>query len=657
MSGSIHNIAFNYSATSASGRTATVAIGDPIAGRWIVPIVFMQSQSATRTVQTCTVNGFDAFLSASQVNYGSGTDRVSVFIGKPVYVPDGTTVDIGFTASNTYQRSYIGAVATLGLTAQSTRRLVGYSGTDTAPAGVTIDTFENGLTFASIFSIGTPAFSWSGVDALPAYNGANGATASSYTRASLRGYAGRSPAETAHPIVASMDIASIFAMAAVSYSFDDNSATPTTLTVVDLLNNRVVQRVAGTNASHPIKVKATYTGTSANTPTLMQARVMKGATVVMDWTTVGDLVVGGGIITATVTGVPKGSGYVFEFRTYAGSTLLATAAGANVFHVGDLIGVWGSSTSALLASFEVSSVPVPANVFAMSIDTNGVDSWAAPVGAGYRGIGAKLIANDPTTPIGILDLAFGGSKVDEWVGSSPQRSRFTNYIKAGEGKIWAMVNAYLAYATVTSIETQASKMQGIISTIRTELGQPSLPLFMCVGSPTSNSPSASDDLASYREIESFKQIVAADPLTTLGSNRDLQAGNDLLHMDGPSLTIAGRRIGYQMVTVLRGVTRPYKCPAPVSAAYNATDGSVIISFDLQGNGSLIGKTGPTNITGFRASSDGFATLLTISSATIVAPDKVRLVIAEQPPTVQIDYAYKHQPDNTNPLLSNSGASL
>jgi hypothetical protein len=649
----ITNVAGGFYNAGDVTRTFTLAIGAADPARWVIPVVIYSASSVKRDMVSCTVNGIDAFLPNSQLSYIGGGLYQHIFFGRPVYVPEGTTTPIAATVDKSFTRIAVIAVACTGITGNSARRLVGAGGSNDGSAGVAIDTYAGGLTLAAMIADDIPAITWSGVEASPGFN----IPTNTKGTGGLRTYSGHPDAETAHAIKAMMPAAYPNALAAASYAYDDNSATPSTVSVNDFTQNEILQRVIGTKAGN-IKVKGAYTGTVANTPTRVQGKVVRGAATVLDWTDMTGVSIAGGYITGFLPGVPVGFvGYQVQLRTYVGTTLLATSAlTTTTFGVGDVVAVGGSSTASMFCAAGAVNEPNPANSYRMdrlTVDANGNGVYASNnLGGGVRAIGNRLRALEPDVPIAFLDLAVTGSKLEAWVNAGDgNRVALTDYITKHQGIVACFCVPFLATDVTSDVATNVSRFTTLISQVRTACNQPTLPVFLSIGGQTddANGPVAAD----YGQVQATIQMELSDANVTSCSYRDRSYSTDGTHMTPAGVEHSGTRLGTQMAGVMRASGRAYKCPKPLSRTYDPATGAFVVTFDLRGANSLVGLTGQSNITGFTASPDGFATLLTITSAVIVAPNQVRVVVAEKPASAEIAYFQGKHPDNTNSLCSNT----
>lgn len=429
----------------------------------------------------------------------------------------------------------------------------------------------------------------------------------------------------------------------------ESGGTPTptpgpTLTLTDIDQGRIIQRTSKAAGTGSVPVAVAWTGT---TPASLEARVMKGATVIKDWTAVTGFAVVGSGASGLLTSVAVGDGYdALHARTKdSGGTVLATAVGVNTWGIGKNGELIGSSTPTKW--FTDSTVESP-NALCRKYK-HGV-GWSALTGAAAIKFANDQLGDEPGVPIGLIDQAVSGSTLALWYN---RQSGYNDAVTAAQacGIEFAICHVGSNDARNEATGGQAtheSRYRTLASNLRSDLGLPNLPFIImgCQRAPLE--PSSSD--SHWTIARAAEMNVAADANNYLGSVVvDLPIDTDNVHLSqgatGGNAT-NGLRTSRAVRAGVYGLTGSYKGPKPLSATYNATTGATPVTFDLQGGTAITGRTAVTGITGFRYSTDG-TTWTVVTDATVTDTNKVTLALPAGLSGVQIDYLAGANPVVTN----------
>lgn len=421
-----------------------------------------------------------------------------------------------------------------------------------------------------------------------------------------------------------------------------------TVTISDFAAGRVFQRDSKTTGSVP--VTAAYDGTA---PTTAEARIMKGATVIKDWTA---LDIAGTDITGTLTDVPVGDGYKLEVRTLdATATPMVTESGGNSWGIGKLFLVCGSSTPAKWF------IDATAEVADALVRKYG-GAWAACTGAAAIGCGNAMVAAEPGVPVGLLSYGEASTTLTQWLAGDSQYAPAVAAVTALGGKLeGVIIHVGSNDARDGDIISQAdheADYRALIANLRADCGKAaflaSLPVMM-IGSQSSPADSSALDqqwtwcrAAELDVADDAGNYMAFEPVTY-----PIDADN--IHLTAAAMITEGRYVARCHASVVLGTGADRRGPAPISATYEAATGKIVITFERHGGTTLVGRIGQTDLTGFRVSTDDFATTEAIAAAIVRSASTVELTVATGLAGVKVDYLAGHNPDASGCVFNNASA--
>ncbi len=426
-------------------------------------------------------------------------------------------------------------------------------------------------------------------------------------------------------------------------------ASANSVSVTDLADLRVLQRLALTTGSVP--VAATWAGA---TPSSAQARVMKGSSVIKDWTLVS---VSGANITGTLTEVPVGDGYHIEVRTQdATPAVLASASGAHTWGIGKLFLVVGSSTPQKW--FEDATAEDTDPLVRMY---NG--AWAACSGAAAVACGNAMVADEPGVPVGLLNYGESATTLAEWVSGDSNYDPAVAAVTALDGKIEGLIihvgSNDARDGDIVSQSAHASNYRSLLANFRSDLGcadfLSALPVLI-IGAQSSPADSSSLDqqwtwcrAAELDVADDDGNFMACEMLT-------MAIDDDDTHLTPAAMSIEGRRVARCYSSAILGLATPRRGPEPVSAAYDSVTGKIVVTFERFGGSTIVGRVAQVGITGFRVSTDNFSTVKSITGAPAVASaNTVEMTVPTGLSGVKVDYLTGHDPDTSNCIFDNAAA--
>lgn len=392
---------------------------------------------------------------------------------------------------------------------------------------------------------------------------------------------------------------------------------------------------------------------AGQTPASLEARIMSGATIVRDWTAC-SISIAGATISARLASVPVGDGYTMDIRTKtAGGVVIATKTGTNLFGVGKLYVFYGSSSPQKMFSDTTAISP---NALGRAYRAG---LWVTNTGAGAVPFGNAETASEPGVPVGLIDCGVGGTLLSAWASKSANYTAMVAAVVANGGKLEAAIqgvggNDAGADGAVPSQAGHEVNLRMLISNLRADLNQAALPVFIIQTQRRTEAGSNAYD-AQFTRVRSAELAVCEDSGVRLGSVTEDLSITDGTHPPPAGYETIGKRLARRVAAVLRGSAAASRGPRPSSASYNPITGYVTVNFDIGAGDSLVGRTGQTGLTGFRASVDGFATLMTISEAFVSGPATVALNVGTGLSGVVVDYLTGANPVVTNCVWNNGAA--
>jgi len=417
-----------------------------------------------------------------------------------------------------------------------------------------------------------------------------------------------------------------------------------TLSISDITNGRVIQR-SSRNGSTAISVGGTFTG---DTPTSLEARVMKGGLEVVTWSLTSGFTISGSTVTGQLAGIPQGDGYNLEIRTKSGGTIIATSVGASVWGIGRIIPVLGSLI--LDRWFSDATTETAPNLARKYSSGN----WGLITGAGAIAFAAAAISDEPNVPIGLLDFTASGSTLAQWA------SKGSNYNSA-----LSAINSLGAEAVIVSLGSEDARAEAIasqaafqtsyrtfITNLRTDANNSGLKIGL-LGQPRAPLEPASSN-AQWDMARNGTQTVATDINNFLAAiTVDLPLVDNLNLTSGVQggTAISARRTARAVNVAVNGATSNYRGPVAQSMTYNSVTGWATITFSRTGGSSLVGRTGQTNLTGFsfRASS---GSVTPTTNPFVSGTNTVSARLPTGLTSVAVDILAGINPDTSNNLMDN-----
>lgn len=440
------------------------------------------------------------------------------------------------------------------------------------------------------------------------------------------------------------------------------------LTFKDFQNYQVVQRNAGLQNAE-ITVAGTVNGEEA---VAVQARVLNydeasGAEPVVDWTPVAE-----NVTVDTYSGmltVPQGGWYRLEVRT-------VDADGQTVEHVTGS-GKWGVGINILCIgqSNMVGQGSAPYTVANDLVANYRSGQWSH-LADPYDGAGASLVpamgnllAEALGLPIGIIPAADSGSGLHAPNVGHAETRYWMYYNTSNPGDANTLYGKALSRARAAggvelavwnqgetdgrlmiAEEVYEADMKELLRRFRADLGNSTLPMFLCqIGTHDTN---ISND-AAYTAIRNAQHDLDDGVNFFLAATEMEFERKDTAHYTTPGLNEIGRRVA-NSILYYYGESDYYRGPYIVSADY-ADDTRTVIDVKLchRGGDDITPESG---ITGF-AVLDG-ASEVTITSAARLDRDTIRLTLAAAiTKGGRVRYLYGLNPEHTNIVKDNTPLAL
>lgn len=173
---------------------------------------------------------------------------------------------------------------------------------------------------------------------------------------------------------------------------------------------------------------------------------------------------------------------------------------------------------------------------------------AVGVGPGLA-FGMDMSAANPDVRIGLVPCAVGGTSIERWEPGAEDKSTNTHPYDDALGRIKNAMNYGIikgiiwhqgeSNSGIEKAKTYMSKLQVLIARIRTEIGNPELPVVV-------------GELGRFKpEYQNINHELAKVPgligFTALVTSEDLVPNIDQIHFDAPSATILGHRFAEKML--------------------------------------------------------------------------------------------------------------
>lgn len=384
---------------------------------------------------------------------------------------------------------------------------------------------------------------------------------------------------------------------------------------------------------------------------------------------------GAGAFVATRT-VAAGGWYRTRVRS-RGAAVLATAAGANRWGVGQIILVAGQSNSERMRS-RMAGQPVANPLTAMYWGVDGANkfsaaacAWSAPQGHGLRALldleqqrlGVPVAAIpagvDSTALLG--DYSGNGSPTPHWwldeaTAAGPYRQALAA-VDATGGDVGAIDWMHGEAEAKFSPAPVAGKTAAYRAGMTTLYGR----LLAHVGRTPAQCPIVVTTLgrgANYIAAQADANF-AAVRAAQVGWSRETAGAvfggsmvtlplADSIHFTDAAYATRGAFVA-QALRRAAGAGFGPDGPELIDAVYDAGTGRLRLTYDGRG-GALAGTIATTGLTGFEASADGFATLLP-SAAAIAGPDLVEIALPVGLGSVAVRYGWGQSPDVSNALVN------
>lgn len=279
----------------------------------------------------------------------------------------------------------------------------------------------------------------------------------------------------------------------------------------------------------------------------------------------------------------------------------------------------GSSTTQKY--FDTYTGPANANVTASATGTG----FAAlgTTGAGATNLG-NLLNIATGRPIRFIKTGVNGTLLSDWEASpSTYRAAAVNAAIAAGGVdlILSIVGFNDAYQSGGSIVSQASheaKLRSFLSKLRSEIGQPTVPVALGISQIYTGASTVTDDQFTW--LHAAELNVAADTNNYFGAHAyDLSQLSDGIHQTSAAYPIHAARLANNIGAIF-GVGTLRKGPT-ISAAAAVYNTKTRLTLTHDGASDFTPTTG---LTGFEISFDDFATIAT--STTAVREDGTHVLI-------------------------------
>lgn len=404
------------------------------------------------------------------------------------------------------------------------------------------------------------------------------------------------------------------------------------------INPMPADRIYPRNGSAATVVfSGTYSGT-APTGVEVQLYAENGSTVLSAWAALTGMTISGGNWSGSLS-VPQGGMY----RAAARSGSQISAIDTNLFGVGALFGVIGSSSARLSFLSNGGTGYTPA----ANVRRYNQTAWES---FGTDG-SAVLLANDLAqrlgVPVGLFDNGVSGTNLNGW-SSKQSNSGWTAFAAAVAANGARLEGCYItvgsndaAAGTVVSKEDHLSKMRTMIANVRTLTGQTAMPICW---SGSNRRPGNDARAQMFDWIHQAENEIGDDAGVTHVQTLDLLLSSDGVHLAASEngYPDSMRRTAYQWgERLVGGVYRR----GPAISTMVADGNDVIVTLNHRGSTDFTPATG---ITGFTADTS-------VVSASRASANTIRVVCAA-PPT-SLKYLAGASPAVGTPVYGNTYTPL
>lgn len=432
-----------------------------------------------------------------------------------------------------------------------------------------------------------------------------------------------------------------------------DAAVGSTLTVTDKIAKQVFQRAPGSttvSGSKTITFAGSYTGT-APTTIEVEVRLESDSSVVQAYTALSGTSIAGGNWSGTLS-VPQGGWYVCIGRSKdnLGSGLAVSSQTTHKWGVGAIILLFGQSNMEKMLT--VSATPPITEDRTIQYTTAG--GWSAVAGNGDIAL-ANRVLGGANFPVAILNMAVGATKIGAWVADTGGiYSALTTALTAvgGDCEIAGWHQGEYDQRDGTAKATYKGHLDTLYSNLRTATGRNTTTLkFGCALVGTIVDGTATDSTADAIRQGQLEWIAATTGAFYLGSSVDMVL-TDAYHWTAPYYERMGCR--YAVAVLKEMGFRSTGAGGPQITSGTCVLGSSKITLHTSQDGGTAlrevdGSTDGGGLTGFHASVDDYANLLTISSTAFNGTDIELNLSAPLSTLPKVRYQYGETPVITNPV--------
>jgi hypothetical protein len=419
--------------------------------------------------------------------------------------------------------------------------------------------------------------------------------------------------------------------------------------ITDLVSNFVYQRT-GTTAD--IAVAGTYAGTIDE----VQCRVVSfsGGTEIVGWTTV-DSSLSGNVWSGTMPGVPQSlTKYRLEARSRLAGVVQLTAAGTTGWYVGAQFGGIGSSTMELWAADYGTGESVTGTCLEFNAglwQNYGLGNWHAPFGCGTVAF-LNAVSAELGCAVAMIPFGVSGSTLAQW-GSGMGYSGYANFMNNGVIPCGSKLEGVVCVVglndapAIVSRATHLTALRLLRDTLRTALGQPTLPWFQLA---SQRYVSGTD--AKFLMLHQAENDFGADSNTYLASCIGIPQEADQLHATVQGMRDQGKRVALLVADVLGNDT--FSRGPFISGISNVDSTHTDVTITHRGGSDFTPTSG---ITGFQLTDNAWGSTITVSAAVRQNSTGIRLTHPAAGATRDVRYMAPAYPDDSGYVKDNTTLPL
>ena len=364
------------------------------------------------------------------------------------------------------------------------------------------------------------------------------------------------------------------------------AAQATGVNAVAEIAHKVIQRLpVRTGTTAPVALSGTYDGAAVAADVRLLAA--DGTTVLQDWTPITGASFANQVWSGSVL-ANTGGPYLHQvrFKDAGGSVIGMTPVATNVWNVGALMAIGGSSGGE--GWFTTGTFTARSDVYKFRFG-----AWSSMGGTsnGPMCLMANALAVRLGMPVGVIAYAASGTTLEEWSRSDTVWTSFANAVTQRGGKVEAMLftagSNDANESGVDSYDTHLFRVRRLLQMLRDLVADQNLPILWTGFNRRQSANQAQSDMV--REVEN---TISDDANVTLVQTLDLPLQTDNAHLTGDGYATTMLRGNFQWPYISGGTEK--NSPRITAFEYS---GSTVTATIAHGSGNdFVPSTGASGFT-------------------------------------------------------------